>query len=312
MVCYNPLIAAYQPFAVARKKDTGEKVPLYKVIGPYNSFSKEKQDLFDSDRENFRRYPCNSCIGCKEDRSRVWAARCVLEASLYDENCFITLTFNNDNLQDDSLHKDDFVKFMKRLRKKFGEGIRFFHCGEYGSKKLRPHHHAILFNFDFPDKELFKYDYDRKIALYTSPSLQKLWPFGFSTIGECNFETCAYVARYVTKKTCADSDYEGIEPEYISMSRMPGIANEWFKKYHADVYSIDRLIVSRNINLKPPRYFDKLYDSIASKDFERIKEERVNVSMTRVPLSADRLSVLEKKKLLQAKRLIRSFEDEIF
>ena len=52
------------------------------------------------------------------------------------------MTFNDDNLAPDlSLHKEDFVTFMKRLREKFdrvyGTKIRFFHSGEYGDKNFR-------------------------------------------------------------------------------------------------------------------------------------------------------------------------------
>ena len=38
--------------------------------------------------------PCGQCIGCRLERSRQWAIRCMHEASLHDKNCFITLTFS--------------------------------------------------------------------------------------------------------------------------------------------------------------------------------------------------------------------------
>lgn len=99
--------------------------------------------------------PCGQCIGCRLDKSRDWAVRCLHEASLYQDNCFITLTYDDAHLDPlGSLNKDDFVKFMKRLRFQYGPKIRFFHCGEYGTLLNRPHHHACIFNFDFYDKEL--------------------------------------------------------------------------------------------------------------------------------------------------------------
>jgi len=130
--------------------------------------------------------PCGKCIGCRLERSRQWAIRCVHEASLYDKNIFITLTYADEYLdKGKSLVKKDFVNFMKYLRRDYGEGIRFFHCGEYGvvchycgkhrtacdcgnytDSLGRPHHHAIIFNHDFVDKTL--YSVKKGIPLYVS------------------------------------------------------------------------------------------------------------------------------------------------
>ena len=38
--------------------------------------------------------PCGQCIGCRLERSRQWAIRCVHEASLHEANSFITLTYS--------------------------------------------------------------------------------------------------------------------------------------------------------------------------------------------------------------------------
>ena len=84
--------------------------------------------------------PCGQCVGCRLERSRQWAIRCVHEAQMHRSNCFITLTYSPDFLPDPpSLNLRDFQLFMKRLRKRFGDGIRFFHCGEYGEQCGRPH-----------------------------------------------------------------------------------------------------------------------------------------------------------------------------
>ena len=119
--------------------------------------------------------PCGQCIGCRLERSRQWAIRCVHEASLWPDNCFVTLTFDDDNIiSSGSLVKADFQKFMKRLRKRFGKGVRYFHCGEYGDLLGRPHHHACLFNFSFPDRYLWSSS--GGVNLYRSPTLEELWP----------------------------------------------------------------------------------------------------------------------------------------
>lgn len=207
--------------------------------------------------------PCGQCVGCRLDRSRQWAIRCVHEASLYKDNCFLTLTFDDEHLRSNSLYPRDFTLFMKRLRKMYGAGIRFFHCGEYGSINKRPHHHAIIFNFDFPDKIFWKPN--NGYPIYRSPSLEELWPFGYSSIGAVTFESAAYVARYIMKKITGDdavSHYKGIIPEYVTMSRRPGIAYEWFRRFKDDVFPNDYVVIRNNIKARPPRYYDNLYDSI--------------------------------------------------
>jgi len=121
------------------------------------------------------------------------------ENQMHEESSFITLTMNDEYLSTrvnpSSLDKTEFQRFMKRLRKRYGKQIRYFHCGEYGEKNHRPHYHAILFGVDFEDKELFQVR--DEIRLYTSKTLADLWPYGFVTIGEVTMESCAYVARYV-------------------------------------------------------------------------------------------------------------------
>ena len=168
---------------------------------------------------------------------------------MYDENCFITLTYDDDNLHSGgSLVKADFQKFMKRLRKKFGSGVRYYHCGEYGEKNGRPHHHACLFNFRFPDCEPL--DIAGRSSdlppLYVSRSLLELWPFGLHTIGVVTFDSAAYVARYVMKKITGDkaaSHYNGRLPEYTTMSRRPGIGRAWYDKFKSDCYPSDELVI---------------------------------------------------------------------
>ena len=79
------------------------------------------------------------------------------EAKLHKENCFITLTYNNNNLPKyKSLVKKELQDFFKRLRKKYGEGIRYYACGEYGPKGKRPHYHAIIFGWKPKDLKYFK------------------------------------------------------------------------------------------------------------------------------------------------------------
>ena len=264
--------------------------------------------------------PCGQCVGCRLERSRQWAVRCTHEASLHQDNCFITLTYNDENLPaDKSLHVDHFQKFMKRLRKRFGDGIRFYHCGEYGEKYMRPHYHACLFNFDFPDKKLWKIVNDQR--LYISDALQELWPFGFSTIGSVTFESAAYVARYIMKKVNgekADSHYERVDletgevyklkPEYTTMSRRPGIAHDWYEKFKSDVFPSDFIVINGK-KVKPPRYYDSLYEHEYVSDFDTIKKNRKKNAKKHVENNTfDRLHVREQCQIARLKKLPRVVE----
>ncbi len=139
--------------------------------------------------------PCGQCIGCRISQSKNWAIRCVHEASLHEFNCFVTLTYNESSLPTGgTLVKRDVQLFLKRLRKQFsGLTIRFYCCGEYGENLLRPHYHLILFGVDFPDKYLMSQS-KAGIKIYRSPTLERLWTYGFSSIGNVTFESAAYGA----------------------------------------------------------------------------------------------------------------------
>lgn len=250
--------------------------------------------------------PCGKCVGCRIDKSRDWATRCVLEASEHEENCFITLTYA---VTGPSLVKADFQKFMKRLRKKYGSGIRFFHCGEYGSQGNRPHHHACLFNFTLQDKTLWTIR--DGVRLYHSEELNKIWGLGHTTVGEVTYKSAAYVARYVLKKIGGEGaaeHYKGREPEYITMSRRPGIGLPWLNKYKQDLLSIDGIKL-REGTFRPPRYFDHQIKKTDPKLMERIKNIRQK-KINKTDNTPERLEVKERIKKRQIKQLKRGLEND--
>lgn len=260
-------------------------------------------------------FPCGKCIGCRIDKSKDWAVRCVLEASLYEENCFVTLTYNNDSLPSGgSLDFRDLQLFMKRLRKKFsGRKIRYYAVGEYGKKLERPHFHIILFGFDFADKWLFFRSRGQNV--FRSSNLESLWPHGFSTVGAVSLQSCAYVARYVQKKFYG-SDTEKLEyygdkvQEQARMSLKPGIASDWFTMYSSDVYPKDFIVIDGK-KYKPSKYFDKLFKRDNPDVFMDIKEKRFERFMANVEESTpERLAVREECFKARIKKLHRGYEEE--
>lgn len=225
--------------------------------------------------------PCGQCIGCRVERSRQWALRCVHEAQMHKANCFVTLTYDNEHLPKyGSLVKKDWQDFAKRLRKKAGP-FRFLHCGEYGDENGRPHYHACLFGIDFSvDRVLMRRS--GMNALYVSPLLSKTWGLGHCLIGDLSYESAAYVARYVVKKLTGPraeaydrvdqvtGELVRIQAPYATMSRRPGLAQSWFDKYHSEVFPSDE-VVHKGRRFRPPRFYDtKLSDT----DLERVKEGR--------------------------------------
>jgi len=228
--------------------------------------------------------PCGQCIGCRLERSRQWAVRLMKEAKLHDRSSFLTLTYDDAHLPRlpngaATLTLEDVQLFLKRTRKEFSpHPLRFFQCGEYGELTSRPHHHMILFGEDFCKDRTPIANSRSGHSQYTSPLLTRLWGKGRATISEVSFESAAYVARYCLKKiTGAGSQfsYGGRKPEFVTMSRRPGIASAFFEEFKEDIYPHDEVIPGpgRPASM-PPRYFDKLLERVDPTLFAEIKKNR--------------------------------------
>lgn len=200
----------------------------------------------------------------------MWATRIIAESKCHAVSSFVTLTYDEDKLpQYGSLRYRDWQLFAKRLRKRMGP-FRFFVSGEYGPATLRPHYHAIIFGLDFAADRAKCNSVYSSSDLYTSVTLEKLWPHGFHTIGAVSATTARYVASYTLKKCAGERAEEKymrviaetgevvhVEPEFGKMSLKPGIGFEWFTKYWREVYTHDGIVIDGK--LKPvPRYFDQL------------------------------------------------------
>lgn len=235
---------------------------------------------------------CGGCIGCRLDRSREWAARIVHESRSHEDNCFITLTYDEQSMPrlfaggPGTLVKKDFQNFMKRLRKRLSpRKIRYYMCGEYGENTQRPHYHACVFGFDPPDKQLFSVEGDN--YTYTSEMLAKIWGRGFVTVGALSFQSAAYVARYVLKKVTGNLAHDHylrcdeygvacyLEPEYNAMSRKPGIGKDWYEEFKTDLWPSDEMPVPGvGVVKKVPRYYETIFKSENPEDHELVKELR--------------------------------------
>lgn len=267
--------------------------------------------------------PCGQCIGCRLERSRQWAVRCVYESQLHSENSFITLTYSNNNLPlNNSLHKKDFQDFMKRLRKAvYPKKVRYYMCGEYGELTKRPHYHACLFGLDFEDKELWKISNGQR--LYSSKKLAQIWGKGHVVIGDVTFESAAYISRYIMKKVLGEKakdhyitvdestgEISPLIPEYTGMSLKPGIAKKWFEKFKLDVFPADSVVINGK-EMKTPKYYDRQYEITNPEEFVEVKIKRKRNALKReADNTYERLVVREKVKKAQVKQLVRNLHEE--
>lgn len=266
--------------------------------------------------------PCGQCIGCRLERSRQWAIRCLHENKLHDASCFVTLTYNDEHLPKyGTLVKRDLQLFVKRLHNRLlksrGVGIRFYACGEYGDKNWRPHYHLIIFGWE-PDDAVWFGVNQRGEKIFTSKYLAEVWPKGFSVFGGVTFDSAAYVARYVMKKVSGENAreyYETVDPEtgevldmvpeFTNMSRRPGIGSAFFEKYKDEIYRSDSVIVNTK-EVRPPRFYDVKMAALDEQIILALKEKRRRKAIKfRKDNTVDRLRVREVVQLHRLKLLER-------
>lgn len=216
--------------------------------------------------------PCGTCTACLLERARQHAVKCAHEREMHARSCFITLTYDEEHLPyGASLVKEHFSNFMRELRKKFEEPIRFFACGEYGARWHRPHYHAILFGVDFFQDRFVSARRGSEVV-YRSPCLESVWTMGRSEIGSASFESACYVARYVAKK-CERVGVEGREPEFLLCSLKPGIGVPWLERYYRGVAARDSVVIN-GMEVRPPRLYDKWMEKNHPDLYRSMKERR--------------------------------------
>lgn len=219
--------------------------------------------------------PCGRCTGCRLERARQWAVRCMHEARMHPFNSFVTLTYSNEALPENGfLVRRDVTLFLKRLRKaRYPERVRYYGCGEYSPTNKRPHYHLILFNCRFPDMKFFSKGKRDGEMLYTSDELRSLWPHGHNVIGAVTFDSAGYVAGYVLDKVNgkqreaghyevydADGCIHERPPELSFISRGSAIGKSYYEKFGSEVLAHDSVVVNGRY-ARPPRSYDLLSEA---------------------------------------------------
>lgn len=275
---------------------------------------------------------CNQCIACRLYKAQTWAVRCMHEKRVHKSSCFLTLTYDDAHLPDrHSLVRDEIPKFNKRLRDYLGyPPISVFYCGEYGEKFGRPHYHQILFGYDPPDKVFYKrvrgHDY------FTSDIISKCWGLGHAVLGNVDFDSAAYVARYTLKKQkksdeilyTVDCPTTGVIheirwhdrpssdiatreiynrlPVFAGMSTNPAIGLRFLERYPDDLFS-QMKTVFKGHEISLPRYYLKKLETLDPLKYRAFKAQQKLLSK---PPDLVRLKDREEIILSRIKPLTRS------
>lgn len=233
--------------------------------------------------------PCGQCMGCLVDKRRAWKVRGACEAQMHPYSSFLTLTFSDDYLPyPPQVCVRDLQLFFKRLRKSLPDHVAYLACGEYGERDRRPHYHVCLFGHDFAED---RYPWSTSQSGYTqyrSPSLERIWPFGHSTISAFDPTTAEYTAGYITKSNRPKLEWldvitgetGSLHKEFLLASRKPAVGLSWLQKYSAEVLDNDFVIVNGTRHRVPPYFWRKLQAwAEESGDYEavdRIKARRLD------------------------------------
>lgn len=214
------------------------------------------------DKDGFRKIPvpCGRCPSCKKRRVDAWVFRLMQEDKVSASAHFVTLTYDVEHVPISgngfmTLDRSEFPRYMKRLRKLCCDvKLKYYACGEYGSKNLRPHYHAIIFNV--PDDELF----------FKAWSLDGV-PFGSVHVGMVSGDSVAYTMKYIDKTSSlgkfSKHSRDDRVPEFALMSKGLGSSyiTESIKLYHKADLSRNYLVKDGGFKIALPRYYrDRIFN----------------------------------------------------
>jgi len=227
----------------------------------YNlTFSQKK---FNKELSPFE-FPCRKCLACRLNMAREKAIRAIHESKSYENNIFLTLTYDQEHIGDGKLHYRDFQLFMKKLRKEIYEStldydkhkhrISYMVTGEYGDKTKRPHWHAIIFNYSPSDKKFLRNDPDQ--PTFTSEIITNLWGNGSTMFGNVTLDSASYVARYAAKKLGHGKDQDHDYHPIHKTSSKHAIGKSFIEKYYQDIFNHGFVVLPNGQKAGIPRYYE--------------------------------------------------------
>jgi hypothetical protein len=194
--------------------------------------------------------PCGKCPQCIKRRISGWSFRLMEEEKQSSSSYFVTFTYDDNNIESSkrglaTLKKRDIQNYIKRLRKCHQQKLKYYYCGEYGSKTHRPHYHMIIFNA-------------------REDLIQKHWTLGQIHIGKVSEASVGYTLKYMCKeKKVPEHQNDDRQKEFSNMSKGLGLSYltknmvTWHKN---DIVNRMYCNVEGNKKIAMPRIIkDKLY-----------------------------------------------------
>lgn len=217
--------------------------------------------------------PCGKCPPCMKRRTSGWSFRLVKEGDVSNSALFVTLTYDTKYVPITkkgylTLCKDDVQRFFKRLRKLTKEKIKYFIVGEYGTQKMRPHYHIILFN---ANREM--------IARAWAKDGREL---GSIFIGDVSEASIGYTLKYMQKPgkiPIHQNDDRQKEFQLMSKGLGKSYLTQKMIKWHKDDLEQRMYIPMKDgKKIAMPRYYkDKMYSESEknriARRMERVGEE---------------------------------------
>jgi len=272
-----------------------------------------------------RSVPCGGCLGCRASAQQGWRTRIVHESKLHASSMFVTFTYADEHLPvSRSLSKVEAQLVLKRLRWEYPERLRFFLCGEYGAKFRRPHYHAVIFNLALDDMRPWRKSTAGGLY-YRSAFLEKVWPYGHVECAPLTPDLAGYVAGYCVKKLNGEmraaslrrvDDVTGevwdVAPEFITMSKKPGLGHGWYERFSGDAFPSDFVIVDGE-RVPVPRYYKLKLDKAGASAGVLVDHKRLRQAAAPERVwnnTADRLAVRREVAELRAQRYAECGGDE--
>lgn len=278
MACSNPLQLRKDTFKTPSKSHMSfEKLARLRSLG----------------ENNYINIPCNWCLNCRIDKQSQLIDRCEYEYIKYGCGAFVTFTYDDYHLFNNSfidshtgktistINKKEGKDFLNRLNKavhkesdrlqKLGlkdtlcrKDYRYVCSYEYGDKFQRPHIHCLFFGLDFA---------------YCKKLFYNAWKYkGSIQVGPIKNGGIAYATKYISEQTFGTDafykyDYHHLERPTSSHSL--GLGQGLFES-QKDFIKQTGCYKWHNETRPAPKYIKDKYHVIADMNPDVIRNKFIN------------------------------------